>query len=84
MASTRIAELAATIHSNTTKLDDYLKTQGIKSPSFDVDTPDKLDLPPDIAGLREGILEATDELHHLIQGPVQYLTGYNVRPSVIA
>ena len=82
MASTRIADLAAAIHSNTTKLDEYLKAQGIKSPSFDIDAPEKLDLPPAIAGLREHILDATDELHHIVQGPVQYLTGFDVgRPG---
>ena len=80
MASrTRITELAGIIQSNTAKLDEYLNVQGIKSPSFEIDAPEKLSLPAAVAKARETILDATNELHNLVLGPVQFLTGYNVR-----
>ena len=77
-SNTRIAELAASIQTNTTKLDAYLESQNIKSPSFDVDAPDRLSLPPGIYEARESILEATDEPHYLVLGPTQYIIGLNV------
>jgi hypothetical protein len=77
-SSTRIAKLAQLIQTNTVKVDNYLQTEGLKTPSFDIDAPAKLELPPSIEQARETILDATDELHRLILGPKQYLTGLSV------
>ena len=76
--TTRIAEIAAIIQSQTMKLDEHLKANGLKSPSFDIDAPSKLSLPPSIAETRAAILDATNELHSLVLGPVQSLTDYQV------
>jgi len=71
MASpTRIAELATLIQKNTAILDDYLNTNGLPTPSFDESSPPVLHLPKDTADVREAIIEATDELHSLLLGPV--------------
>jgi hypothetical protein len=77
-SSTRIAKLAQLIQASTDKVDSYLQTEGLKTPSFDIDAPAKLELPADIEQAREAILDGTDELHRLILGPKQYLTGLSV------
>jgi len=74
----RISELAEQIHSNTEKVDTYLIAEGLKTPSFDIDAPVKLQLPTEIEQARQAILDSTDELHRLILGPKQYLTGFGV------
>ncbi|KAG8526570.1 uncharacterized protein KY384_008771 [Bacidia gigantensis] len=71
MTSSRIVELANTIQTNTWKVEQHLFYRGIPSPSFDVETPLEIELPDDIATCRKAILEATDELHMLVLGPVQ-------------
>ncbi|KAF7930035.1 hypothetical protein BELL_0651g00040 [Botrytis elliptica] len=71
--ATRIAELAATIQRNTSKVDEYLTSNNIPSPSFDVSCPFRLSLPPDIQASRNAILEASDELTALMLGPVESL-----------
>lgn len=71
METHRIVELANTIQTNTFKIDKYLASQGIPTPSFDVGTPLEIDYPDDIAACRWAVLEATDELHALTLGPIQ-------------
>lgn len=87
MSSTRIAELAAIVSTNTTKIDDYLISHNLPSPSFDVDHPADLGIPLeaiDIDDARRAALEASMELQDLLQGPtsllrpvVCYSTEYN-------
>lgn len=77
--SSKIAALAATIHLHTTKLDEYFISHGISSPTFDINSPASYKLPDDIAGSRNAVLEATDELHMLMLGPVAFLTTLHVR-----
>ena len=74
----RIKELAASILSDTTAIDDHLQTAKLGSPSFDINAPEKLDLPAELATAKDRVLEATDELHDLMLGPVDFLTGFNV------
>lgn len=70
MAASRIAELASIIASNTAEIDEYLSSRGLPTPSFDADVaPRFLDEKP-IAACRQAILEATDELHSLMLGPI--------------
>ena len=73
-----IAELATLIKSKTADIDEYLKSNGLQSPSFDIDAPEKLQLPVELALAKDAILEAADELNSLLLGPVDFLTNYNV------
>lgn len=77
-SSTRITKLAELIKSNTERVDNYLNAKGLKTPSFDIDAPAELRLPPDVEQARQVVLDSTDELHRLILGPKQYLTGFGV------
>lgn len=78
MTSSRIVELANSIQTNTSKVDQHLSSHGIPTPSFDVETPLEMDLPDDIEACRVAILEATDELHSLVMGPVQTVNWLRV------
>ena len=79
MAQTRrIVELAAIIHSGTVKIDQYLESKDIVSPSVELDAPVAFDLPDSIATSRNAVLDATDELHALLLGPIQFLTSISV------
>ena len=80
----RISELSAIIHTNTSKIDEYLSANGLPPLSFDAHGPSKL--PDPIAPLQVTILEATDELNALVQGPVPFiinLTVSNVLKSLL-
>lgn len=78
MASNRIVELANSIQTNTAKLDQHYSSHGIPTPSFDIETPLKIDLPSDLAACRMAIIEATDELQSLILGPVSTVNELRV------
>ena len=70
MVLTRIAELAAEIQENTTKVDKYLQSKDLPSPSFDEDGPVDLGIESEeIAKARERAREASLELHDLLLGP---------------
>ncbi|TGO11295.1 hypothetical protein BTUL_0113g00250 [Botrytis tulipae] len=47
MTQPTITELAAIISADTAKIDNYLSSQGLKSPSFDVDAPTEPLVPSD-------------------------------------
>ena len=82
MGSSRISELAGIISVNTAKIDAYIAAEGLPYPSFDADSPPGLLLHPEVAALRQQTLDATDELHALILGPVGILTP-SVRTSLL-
>ena len=67
-------ELAAIIATNTRQLDAYFAKEGLPSPSFDQNSPAGLLLNSDVVGYRQAILDATDELHALMQGPIDILS----------
>ncbi|MCJ1424779.1 hypothetical protein MMC29_002667 [Sticta canariensis] len=76
MSSTRIAKLAAIVSTNTAKIDHYLTSHGLPSPSFDVNHPADLGIPPeaiDIVHARRVAFEASMELQDLLQGPILLL-----------
>jgi hypothetical protein len=76
MESTRITELAAIISSNTAKVNTYLKSNNIPSPSFNIDAPLNLGIPKEateIDNARRLALAATIELQDLLQGPTACL-----------
>lgn len=70
MAPTRIAELAAIVAANTSKIDDYLSVHHIPSPSFEPGVPQ---LPDDVKPFQQAVLRATDELNALLLGPAGML-----------
>jgi hypothetical protein len=67
----RIVELAAQISSSVTELQERLSARGIPSPSFAEDSPQ--DFPADLESLRDGVVDATAELHELLLDPLQLL-----------
>ena len=74
MSVTRITELSSVISTNTAKLDKYFASKNLPTPSFDADVSPRLLLDPAIAEARKAIIEATDELQALMQGPIGILT----------
>ena len=79
MAGSRIAELASLIANSTADIDTHLAAEGLPTPSFDADQPTHLLNDSKIATSRRNIIEATDELHALMLGPVGLLTSPSVR-----
>ena len=84
MSHSRIAILASAIANNTAIFDEYLLSHNLPTPSFEPNAPLKYNLPPDIAKSRQLVLEATDELQHLLMGPIDVLTSNVVCLSVSA
>ena len=78
MAKSRIGELAAIIATNTQQLDAHFSEKGLPSPSFAPDSPPELLLDSKAVAPRQAILDATDELHALMQGPRDLLTRQSV------
>jgi hypothetical protein len=76
MSVTRMAELVALVSTNTSRIDQYLESHGLPSPSFDVDCPRDLGIPTEateIEDARKAALEASIELQDLLQGPTSLL-----------
>ncbi|KAL9106098.1 MAG: hypothetical protein Q9227_008843 [Pyrenula ochraceoflavens] len=73
----RIAALANTIQDHTTILEAHFKSCGF-TPSFGIHNPPSIQLPDDVALSRNTVLEASDELQMLIQGPMGFLTSLHV------
>ena len=75
MPSSRIAELASIISSNTTQVDDYISTHGLPPLSFEPSQDsEQATLPTTIQAAQHAVLEATDELNALMLGPEGILT----------
>ena len=72
--ASRIAELASKIQAETANIEEHLLSQGVKSPSWDLDTPPQVPLHTHAAqASQNAILEAMDELKALILGPIPSL-----------
>lgn len=82
MTITRIAELSSIIAANTAHIDSYLTSQGLPSPSFDADVAPGLFATDCLAAARQAVLEATYELHQLMQGPISLLMNHAVCDDV--
>jgi len=76
--SSRIAELAATIAHHTTRVDKFLSGNSLPQPSFDTHGPVDLDLPSEIEESRAAVLQATQELNDLLQGPRELIFNHQV------
>lgn len=74
----RIAELANTVAQHTQRVDNYLAEEGLSYPSFEADGPLDLGLPPEIEESREIVLQASQELNDLLQGPRDLLFNHQV------
>jgi hypothetical protein len=67
----RIVELAAKISSSVSQLQELLSAQGVPSPSFTEDSPERL--PANTFDLQDAVLDATTELHELLMEPVRLI-----------
>jgi hypothetical protein len=74
----RIAKLAAVVASHTKQIDDYLAEKALPEPSFDANGPVDLQLPPQLEQARAIVLQATQELNDLLQGPRELLFNHHV------
>lgn len=76
--NSRIVHLASIIAENTTTIDRHLVAEGLPCPAFDAEEPPGLLDDMRIASARQAVLEATDELHSLMKGPIGILTTTHV------
>ncbi|MCJ1464907.1 hypothetical protein MMC07_003522 [Pseudocyphellaria aurata] len=76
MTVTRIAELSSIIAANTAQIDSYLTNRGLPTPSFDANVAPGLFATDCLAPARQAVLEATYELHGLMQGPILLLMDH--------
>lgn len=79
--SRSITEIAAIIAENTAVVDEYFSSNGIPTPSFSVDGPARVRIPPTetkVAEAHATVLGATMELHNLMLGPEAMLMNINV------
>ncbi len=84
MASSRIVELANRIANNTAKVNDYLLSHDLPTPSFDVAGPLDTLIPKhelDIESARVAVIDDTLELRRLVLGPREYLMSYTASPQ---
>lgn len=82
MSTTRILELSSRIATNTTKLNDYLVSNNLPAPSFDLNGPTDSLIPKentDLEAARVAIIDDTLELRQLMLGPREYLMSYTVK-----
>lgn len=68
---TRIAELASIIQFNAMIVDQFISSKDLPTPSFGIKTPPELDLPAKIVASQSLVIEAMDELHALLLGPME-------------
>lgn len=81
MSTSRISELAQRIATNTAKIDNYLISQGLPQPSFELDAPLTSVIPENEVELkkaRQEVLADTLELRSLIQGPRELMSSFSV------
>lgn len=71
-------ELTGIISANTEKIDHFFASHNTPTPSFNIDSPESLDLPNDLQNCRELVIDATTELKELLQGPKQVLMSNSV------
>lgn len=84
MPPSRIVELSSIIHEHKTKVNAYLESKNLPTPSFDASYPGRIPLPSHIQASREAVLDASDELTALMLGPVGFMARYFVRIPLIA
>lgn len=75
----RIRKLASLIEANTLRIDAHLTAEKLPFPSFDASYNGNAWTDEDISESLQVVLEATDELHALMLGPLGILTSPSVR-----
>jgi 3-polyprenyl-4-hydroxybenzoate decarboxylase len=78
----RIQELAKIIATHTDQIDDFLISNNLPSPSFDIDGPETLGLSSEMQKSRDLVIDATTELKELLQGPKEILMSNPVRHAL--
>lgn len=84
--TTRIVELSTIIAEKTKLVDEYFKKNGIPTPSFGVDGPARVMIPPtekEASEAHTAVLGATKELNCLLTGPTGVLMSTSVRLPVL-
>lgn len=85
--TTKIVELSAVIAEKTKVVDEYFKKNGLPTPSFDLDGPTRITIPPqekEASDALTAVLSATRDLNQLLTGPTGVLMGTSVsRPAVV-
>lgn len=71
MASSRILDLANTIHKSTSTVHDHLVSQNLPFPSFSPEV--SVPLPEELIDAQNAIIDATAELHDLLMPPISAL-----------
>ncbi|KAI3317134.1 sterigmatocystin 8-O-methyltransferase [Xylariaceae sp. AK1471] len=77
----RIVELAAKISASVTELQGHLLAQGVPSPSFAEDSPERL--PPNTFHLQDAVLDATAELHELLMEPIPLIFKFSATTNMV-
>ena len=75
MASGSVSQLLSQIQDNTKRYLEFFESRGLPEPSYEAgDGLDPLQPPPnDVKAFRDAAIEAADELHHLLLGPLGLL-----------
>ncbi len=84
MASQSITHLAAAILRNTQIVHDFFTAKNMPLPSFDVNGPMAITVPPEekeVTAARKQLLADTQALHDLMMGPMELLIGLGVGGS---
>ena len=84
MPPNRIVQLANIIQENTQKIDEYLISSDLPTPSFAPDNPHTLLRHGEkIETARQAVVDATDELQALMLGPTGLLTSLFVGSNYV-
>ena len=73
VSTARISELAATIHTHVDEIERFMSVHSVPQASFDIDSPLAVPLSEPLSHAREEVLDALDQLHALLLGPLPYL-----------
>lgn len=79
-----IESLSEAIANNTRKVADYLHSEGLPFPSFDIDAPNESVIPAEaveIQNARADVVNDTRKLRDLMLGPRDYLQSFTVRSA---
>ncbi|KAL9052605.1 MAG: hypothetical protein Q9162_005295 [Coniocarpon cinnabarinum] len=86
MSTTRATQLVDTISESHHIIEAFLRREDYEAPSFEHGLPGPMVFDEAVEGARQKMLEATDELHALMRGPVGLLTlppGFNIAKNTI-
>lgn len=77
MSPSTISQLATLIAQNTTIVTNYLEENGLPGMSFEIDNPSRSPFKdPRVESARLAVIEATQDLHDLMQTPQEYIMSF--------